>query len=203
MPLPEHIKRVQRELRRRNRSLRDHMRIVMRSRGSPDKIALGVVISLMVGLTPLLGIHIPIALILATLFRASRLASIPGVFITNVFTAVPIYTFTYRIGHAFVGGPEQNIGAVVKALLRNLRRHEWYAFPDLLRELATVSGEAMGAMFVGGAIVGALISGPAWIITSRLCRRWRHRRAVRLNERRLQLHRLHAEESHASGPPAA
>lgn len=179
------------------------MRIIMRSRGSPDKIALGVVISLMVGMTPLLGIHIPIALILATLFRASRLAAIPGVFITNVFTAVPIYTFTYRIGHSILGGREQNIGPVLKALLDNLRRHEWYAFPDLFKELAKVSGETMGAMFIGGAIVGILASGPAWIVTSRLCRRWRHRRAVRLNERRLQLHRMHAEESRVCVPPAA
>ncbi|MBP7276028.1 MAG: DUF2062 domain-containing protein [Kiritimatiellae bacterium] len=180
----------------RRRKLRDHARIFLRSRGTPEQVAWGAVIGVMVGLTPLMGIHLPIAILLAWIFRASRLATLPGVFITNLVTALPIYTFTYRIGHRLLPGmTEHDIRPALTALLHSLKRLDWYAFPDILRALARISGEAMLAMLIGGFLVGAVASVPVWWITRQIVQRWRHRRKHRLNKKALEWFRKHMPHS--------
>lgn len=139
-----------------------------------------------------MGIHIPIAIILAWIFRASRLATLPGVFVTNIFTALPIYTFTYRIGHRLLpGATEIDIRPVLKDLLHSLQRLDWYAFPDILRALARISGESLAAMLIGGILVGAAAAIPVWWITRQAVRRWRHRRKHRLQKKGLEWFRKH------------
>lgn len=182
---------------RRQRTAREWMRLVLRSRGSPEQVARGMVLGVVVGSTPLLGIHLPLALILTTIFRASRIASFPGVFATNVFTAVPYYTFTYNIGMHFLPGEPENIGPILHTLIRNFRQHDWYALHALVHELGQMSAQAMAAMFIGGFLVALVVGPVAWLVTLRVVRTWRHRRASRLNLKRKLWH-----EKNAS-PPAA
>lgn len=61
--------------------------------------ALGVFI----GMSPLLGIHTVLGLLTAWLFRLNRLITLVGVYVTNPWTIVPIYSFGTWIGAKIVG----------------------------------------------------------------------------------------------------
>jgi uncharacterized protein (DUF2062 family) len=69
--------------------------------------ALGV----FMGISPLLGLHTIGAFFIAWLLRLNRLVAIIGVYITNPWTIVPIYTFCIWVG-ARLTGLEKIIPAV-------------------------------------------------------------------------------------------
>ena len=184
----------------RRRGWRAHARIILRSHGTPEQVALGAVIGVFVGLTPLLGIHLPTALLLAWMLRASRLATLPGVFVTNVFTAIPIYTFTYKLGnHLLPDIPELDIRPVLREVLHSVQQHDWYAFREIVKTLAQISSDSLAAMFIGGFIVAALVSVPVWFATLRIVRHWRERRTRRLRIRGLEWFKKHVPHRRIPG----
>ena len=55
----------------------------LRIRGAPEQIALGMALGVFIGMTPFLGFHTVIAVMLAAVFKWSKIAAGVGVFITN------------------------------------------------------------------------------------------------------------------------
>ncbi|TAL17848.1 DUF2062 domain-containing protein [bacterium] len=78
----------------------------VRIRGTPREIGLGMVIGLAVGISPV-PLQMTISIILASIFRVSKLAAAAGAWFTNPLTDIPIYYTTYVIG-AFVMGRDLN-----------------------------------------------------------------------------------------------
>ncbi len=56
-----------------------------------------------IGMSPFLGIHTILGVIVAWLFRLNTFAIITGVYITNPWTIVPIYTFSTWVGVQCLG----------------------------------------------------------------------------------------------------
>jgi uncharacterized protein len=75
----------------------------IRMRESPDEIAKGFALGVFVGLTPTMGIQIPIAIVLAMLLKENKLAAALGVWVTNPLTAPFIYALEYEIGRVLLG----------------------------------------------------------------------------------------------------
>jgi len=65
---------------------------------SPHKIALGVALGLFIAWSPLLGLHIFIAIILSMLLRANKFAALVSIWVSNVFTFFIIYYPAYLVG---------------------------------------------------------------------------------------------------------
>ena len=65
---------------------------------TPRRIALGFSIGLFIGMTPFLGIHLILSVILTSFFGGNKLAAAVGVNITNVVTAPLIYPINYWVG---------------------------------------------------------------------------------------------------------
>jgi len=74
------------------------VRIALHPNDSPRQIAGGVAIGTLVGFMPTMGGQMISAALLATLFRCSRIPAMAMVYITNPFTALPIYGACYFIG---------------------------------------------------------------------------------------------------------
>ena len=177
--------------RRTRRSWMDYLRLTIRQRGStPEQIGLGVAIGTFIAFTPTVGIHLPLALVLATLFRANRLACIPPVFITNVFTIPPIYAFTYWLGDFFLPGPRQDQRQMVKELTHLLAKHDFYSIHEQLHEFLKLGGDIFIAMFIGGFLVGGLCAVLFYYLTLRVVRRHRLHRSERLLSRSQHLEKL-------------
>jgi uncharacterized protein (TIGR03546 family) len=70
----------------------------VRMRGHPHEIALGFALGIFIGMTPTLGLQMPIAVFCASLLKWNPISAALGVWITNPLTAPFIYTFTYMVG---------------------------------------------------------------------------------------------------------
>lgn len=55
-------------------------------------------VGVFIGMSPLIGIHTLLGLAVAWLFRLNRLVILIGVYMTNPWTIVPIYTFGTWVG---------------------------------------------------------------------------------------------------------
>jgi len=84
-------------------ALRDKLRQVIGVKDSPRKIALSFGIGVFVGMSPLLGLHTVIGILLAWVFKLNKFVTIVGVYVTNPWTIVPIYTFATWLGARLLG----------------------------------------------------------------------------------------------------
>jgi uncharacterized protein (DUF2062 family) len=72
-------------------------------RGQPREIALGFALGIFIGMTPTMGIQMPIAVFLAAILKWSKISAVFGVWITNPFTSPFIYGITYIVGAKLLG----------------------------------------------------------------------------------------------------
>lgn len=152
---------------------------------SPHRIALGVAIAFFVAWTPTIGMQMILAVSLASLLGGNKAVTIPIVWITNPFTAVPLYYANWRFGRMIRHGTLEHDPTVRQTLAKlmvqkgsllsyvyNLVDPEWWR--DLLRLIAECGID----LWIGSVIVGlalALVSYPAfrWAVVA--YRRVRHR----------------------------
>ena len=130
---------------------------IVSAHGSPRQIALGTAIGVWVAFTPTYGLQIILAVLLSTLVGASRAAAIVPVWITNPFTMIPIYGFTYELGRRLVGGP--GTAAAMLRLRRAVSRlltYDSWDIIDQFREMLSLGIELLLPMTVGGVIVGTI-----------------------------------------------
>lgn len=84
-------------------ALRDKLREVVSTKDSPRKIAVSFATGVFIGMSPLLGLHTALGIGAAYLFRMNKFVTIVGVYVTNPWTIVPIYTFATWLGVQLLG----------------------------------------------------------------------------------------------------
>lgn len=65
---------------------------------SPHRIALGIGLGLFIAWTPTIGLQTLMVLCVAPLLRANISVAVPCVWVTNVFTMIPVYYSNYLLG---------------------------------------------------------------------------------------------------------
>lgn len=65
---------------------------------TPHKVALGVALGLFIGWTPLIGVHIFLAIFFSVLLRANKFAALVSIWVSNVFTYLVIFYPSYLFG---------------------------------------------------------------------------------------------------------
>lgn len=168
--------------------MRDFVRLALMQRGSPESIAWGVAIGMFIAFTPTLGFQVIMALLIASLVRANRLATLPPLFLTNAVTAGPVYSFECLIGAQFL--PDARSGEMVarwERLRAMIAEHGFFSFHDHWREFARVGWDLWLAMWIGGILVGGALAAAGYFATLAIVRRHREIRARRLQERSRRL----------------
>ncbi len=84
-------------------AFRDRLRGVLQVRDTPGRIAMSFAIGVFWGMSPLLGIHTIGALFTAWLLGLNKLVAVAGVYITNPWTIVPIYSLSLWLGAKLIG----------------------------------------------------------------------------------------------------
>ncbi len=84
-------------------AFRDRLREVIKLRESPHKVALAFATGVFIGMSPLLGFHTLLGFAVVWIFRLNPFATLAGVYITNPWTIVPIYTFSTWVGTQCLG----------------------------------------------------------------------------------------------------
>jgi len=152
---------------------------------TPHRIAWGVFIGTMVAFTPTLGLQILLYLLLAALLGANKVSGIPILFISNPFTAVPLYYTTWSIGAAVLHPEKEVTQATIKTWLGNTGRAlkdggierllEAEFWADTGRLLANTGGE----LWMGALACGLVTAPPAYFVTRWAINAFRHLREVR------------------------
>ena len=79
-------------------ALRDKLREVVAIKDSPRRIATSFAVGIFIGMSPALGLHTALGIAAAWLFGLNKFATLIGVFITNPWTIIPIYSFSTWVG---------------------------------------------------------------------------------------------------------
>ena len=115
---------------KRRRSLkRRRLRILLDLMGraqTPERVAAAVALGVGVGLSPFIGFHFILAVVLAFVFRLNKLDTVLGSFAGNPWTLPPLYALGFRLGRWVLGYS----AAAVPALKwhRVLHADFWVAF---------------------------------------------------------------------------
>jgi uncharacterized protein (DUF2062 family) len=89
----------------------------------PGHIAAGFAVGVFISFTPFFGLHTPMAIAAAFIFRLNKLTCVTGAWINTPITIVPILGLSYKLGRLLRGRPVEEL--VLKGGLEwhNLERH--------------------------------------------------------------------------------
>jgi len=208
----ERIKRVRARWSRWRIGMRQGWRRLMRLEGSPQAIAMGMAVGVLVAFSPTVGFQMIIAGFLAAALRANPAPAVAAVWITNPLTIPPIFAATYSLGRLFWPGRHIDIHAVLSRFVHDLSRLEFYELFSQFRELLELGVDVLVPMFIGGLIVGVAGGAVSYPITlalvtraRRLIEQGKQRLAQRRAEARAHRHshyHLHLHDHHHSAPDA-
>ena len=103
----------QKENRRKKSWLKKYHRFfrsrIPRLRGEPIVLSRGLAVGVFAGCFPFFGLQSFVGVLLATLFRGSKVAAVAGTWISNPLTYLPIYIFNYKVGKFLLGVESQPI----------------------------------------------------------------------------------------------
>lgn len=85
---------------------RERFRELLSINEPPHRLALAFSIGLFVGISPALGLHTVLGIAIAWLLGLNRVATLIGVYVTNPWTIVPIYTFSTWVGARLIGAED-------------------------------------------------------------------------------------------------
>jgi hypothetical protein len=84
-------------------ALRDKLLLLFTIKDSPHRLSLAFSVGVFVGMSPLLGLHTILGIGLAWVLKLNKFATLIGVYVTNPWTIIPIYTFSTWIGAKCLG----------------------------------------------------------------------------------------------------
>lgn len=149
-------------------------------RGSAHGIARGVAIGFILALSPTLGLQIIAAILIAPLFRANLPATLTPLLITNIFTAAPVYAFTYWVGSFFWAGPSVTEVRVILNRLFSAAEPEPYV-TAAVDSFWQVGQDIIIPMAIGGLLVGGTCAALFYPLTYRAVRSYREKHGLPLN----------------------
>ena len=139
---------------------------LLRIKDTPHRVALGLATGIAAGCLPCMGVQSLLALPVAFMIRANKIASLIGVWWTNPITFIPIYYSEYVIGTMFSDYSVLNYS-------------EFYQKTSQLRNLEDVTNlglEILMPMTIGSLIAAAVIGPLAFLFFRDLLERRRDRR---------------------------
>ena len=143
-------------------------------RGKPREIALGFALGIFIGMTPTMGIQMPIAVFIAALFKCSKISAVFGVWITNPITAPFIYGITYIVGAKLLE---------LKAAMTLPEDLTW----GIVREMLKNAPVIFGALTVGGILIGLPLSILSYFLSYSAVNKYQQRIKARVAAQKARL----------------
>lgn len=186
------------------------VRLLLQRNDSPRQIAGGVAIGTFVSCNPTVISQMFVAAVIATIFRCSRIPAMAMAYLSNPFTAVPIYGGGYAIGawivHLF--GFKTPSYQKVEHLLSRIETSDgfWSAVREKSAELLRLGWAGLLPMEIGATILGILLAIPMYWLALRVVtghRLLKAQKAALRAQKRLEriLHEQETERLHAAAPP--
>lgn len=169
-----------------SRRLKYYVLKFTRLRGEPDDLALGLAFGIFAGMMPIMPFQIAFAVMLALIFKGSKITAIIGTWVSNPLNWYFVYYFSYRIGGALMGLSMKK--GVFLSLMSSIRSGE-----DILVVLGKILGAGSNIVFaflLGGFLMGVVASIPSYFLFLKIfqfIKKWREERRLRRSWRRKNL----------------
>lgn len=144
---------------------------LVRLRRSPRAIAGGFALGTLVAFTPTMGIQFFIVMFLATILNMNRPAAFVTIWITNIATVTPIYTFNYWVGSLFWEGP--SVGEVYRTFMNlttKLARMDLWDIIDQFNVVMSLGKDIIIPLLIGSLIVGMIAAVLVYLVSLGLIR---------------------------------
>ncbi len=138
---------------------------LVRLRRSPRAVAGGFAMGVFVAFTPTMGVQIFLVIFLGTILNLNRPAAILAVWITNVATMVPIYTFNYWVGSLiWEGPPVAEVYKTFGAMGSQLVKLDFWDFREQFEAMLGLSTSIVIPLLIGSLIVGIIAAAVTYLI---------------------------------------
>jgi|LSQX01.1.fsa_nt_gb uncharacterized protein (DUF2062 family) len=159
---------------------------LLRLKGEPHELALGMAVGVFVGMMPILPFQIALAVTLALCLRASKITAAIGTWVSNPLNWYFVYLYDYKLG-AYLLGIEGG-HEIIKKIMASIQRHDDIA---ITWNMLFSSGTGIVfALLLGGIIIGTVSAVPAYFVFLFLFQKvkeWQQRRkqkkAARVNRK--------------------
>lgn len=181
-------RRYRRSLKRR--SLKILLDLMGREQ-TPERVAAAVALGVGVGLSPFIGFHFILAIVLAFAFRLNKLDTVLGSLVGNPWTLPPFFAAGYRVGRALLGYSSTRVAPL--HWQRILHEDFWVAFrgPGF--------GPRLAAFLVGTTLLAAATALVTYVVLRGMLRVY-HRRHPRVAERAARRRAISERPSDAASP---
>ncbi|MBT8353060.1 MAG: DUF2062 domain-containing protein [Desulfofustis sp.] len=130
---------------------------LVRLRRSPRAVAGGFALGMFLAFTPTIGFQLMLAVFWATVLNLNRPAAMLTVWITNVATMAPIYTFNYWVGSLFWSGPPVfEVYQTFAAIGAQLVKVDFWDFGNQFETILGLSSAMAVPLVIGSVLVGLI-----------------------------------------------
>lgn len=130
---------------------------LIRFRGHPHELALGMAIGIFIGMTPTIPFHTIVVIALALAFKASKITALLGTWICNPFTIYLVYKYSYKIGSLLLGFDHNT--KLVEPVAQAINHGE---FLHIITTILGCGGMVVAAFLLGGIVLGLLFALPSY-----------------------------------------
>lgn len=150
---------------------RDKFRGIFKVKDTPHRIALAFAIGVLMGISPLIGIHYIGAFFLAWIFRLNKLVAFIGASVNNPWTVVPISSFSVWVGAKLIGLkqvlPDVDWGGItLTGIIKNFT--DMNNFKNMIEELMPF----LIAFFVGSMVICIIAAIASYFIIHKLASKY-------------------------------
>lgn len=84
-------------------ALKNKLLALLSIKDTPHRTAAAFAVGVFIGMSPLLGLHTVLGIFAAWALRLNKMVTVAGVYVTNPWTIIPIYTFSTWVGARCLG----------------------------------------------------------------------------------------------------
>lgn len=162
------------------RSLRYIVLRLMRIRATPHQLALGFAVGVFASITPLVGLQMAVAGLIAIALRASFTAAMLGTFFGNPVVWAAIWPATYATGTYILGGSGGLAFGQLELQFALLWDSIRQVSPEMFANVWAILWPILKPMLVGSLPVGVAISGVFYFMIWRAAESYQSRRRRRV-----------------------
>ena len=160
------------------RQLRYYFLRLMRLKGAPHELALGITLGIFVGMMPIMPFQTALAVTLALFFKGSKITAILGTWVSNPLNWYFLYYFSFKIGAFILGLSEEN--RIFLSVMESINNNEEILV--ILGKFAHAGGAIIFAFLIGGFVMGVAAAIPSYFFFIRafwFIKSWREKRGKR------------------------
>ncbi|UCG33860.1 MAG: DUF2062 domain-containing protein [Phycisphaerales bacterium] len=153
---------------------------VLHADDTPHRIALGVAVGLFVAMSPLFGLHMILALILAIILRANRAIAIAAAWVCNPATFLPILSLNWFVGQTVIPQEAlQDPGQIQRRISQATGGAEGLFSAEFWVGLFNLIVGLGAEIWVGSIVVGLVVAPAGYLVIHRAVLWHRHHRLAR------------------------